>query len=203
MWSCRAWLAALALACGCAGGTRLIRDGAEYQAVLAQVHEETKVAFASMRNGKELSPEESQALYDADQDLDALIAFAPDRYGLHILKSLVQRGLGKPEAARRSLEQALVLAPKEPTDDDRAALSQAHTQLSADAFEGKDYALAAEHAREATLLAPEDPEAHANLASALIQLQKLPEARKALARALELDPGFERARQMLRLVEGR
>lgn len=202
MWSCR-WLLVLLAAAGCGGGTRLIRDDNEYQSVLLGVERKTRGPFSTMREGRELSPEQSQSLYEALEDIEALIAFAPDKYGLYILRSLALRGQGKTDQARRSLEQALALAPAEPSDEDKVALSQALTQLAADAFDQRDWKGAEERSRRAVELAPGDPEAHVNLASALVQLGRTKDARASAKRALELDPQSSRARQLLQLIDGR
>jgi Flp pilus assembly protein TadD len=202
MSSCN-WVLAALLVVGCGGGTQLIRDDQEYQSVLQRVDQKTRGPLTALREGQELSSEQSQALYEALQDIDALIAFAPDKYGLYILRSLALRGQGRSAEAHRALEQALLLAPAEPSEEDKVALSQALTQLAADAFDKHDWKGAEQYSRQAVELAPNDPEAHVNLASALVQLGRTKDARTSASRALGLDPQSGRAKQLLKLLKGR
>jgi len=106
---------------------------------------------------------------------------------LYYKLSIALEQLGDVPGERDALEKAIQI------DPDMAA---AHNQLGYLASRGGDMVSAEEHFREAVRAAPTFVEAWINLAAALGTQSKVSEARKAIERALQLDPNNDEAQQL-------
>ncbi len=95
---------------------------------------------------------------------------------------------GDIENERLALEQAIQINP---------GLAEAHNQLGYLASRVGDAASAEEHFRLAVRASPGYAKAWVNLAATLYLESKLPEAKEAVARALQLDPGNPQAQKLL------
>ena len=91
---------------------------------------------------------------------------------------------GQPREAITSMTQAVRISAKDPM------LSAWLSGLGIAHYTARDYMKALEFATRAVQEAPHDPAAQRNRACALAQLGRIAEARAALARFLELSPGF-------------
>jgi Tfp pilus assembly protein PilF len=106
---------------------------------------------------------------------------------LYYKLSIALEQSGDVPGERDALEKAIQI------DPDMAA---AHNQLGYLASRGGDMVSAEEHFREAVRAAPTFVEAWINLAAALGTQSKVSEARKAIERALQLDPNNGEAQQL-------
>lgn len=204
MSSCKWFPILLVVALGCRneGGGIMVHNTAEYDSILRSVQETTVEPFRAYRDGFPLSDGEKQTLYEADRKVTGLIEFAPMKYSLHILRGMTRNVLGEKRKAMEAFEQALALAPAKPEGTDRTVLSQVFTNMASIAFDERDFTTSEQYALEAVKLAPDDPEALTNLASAQVELKQVPRAKENLRRALAASPGFPRATALLKLVEG-
>ncbi|MCB9567716.1 MAG: tetratricopeptide repeat protein [Myxococcales bacterium] len=112
-----------------------------------------------------------------------------DTEGL-IARAESARRRGQDAEASRLFEQALTLAPRNPT---------ALAALSDIAFDRGDFAEAAKLARKAIQVAPEIAEYHTRLGDALVKLRRKGEGLAAYERGLEL--GDARAKRRIELLE--
>lgn len=190
-----------AVGCRNEGGAVLVRDTAEYDSLLRDVQEATVEPFRAHRDDFPLSDAEKQALYDADRKITGLIEFAPTKYSLHVLRGMTRDALGKGAQAIEAFEQALTLAPADPVGSDRLVLSQVFTHMASISFDEGDFGLSEQYAQEAVKLAPNDPDALTNLASAQVELEQTEKAKENLKRALSVSSDFPRARALLKLIE--
>lgn len=109
-----------------------------------------------------------------------------DGFGLRSAANLLHAGFceeqaGQVEAAAALYRAALAVAP---------ALLEAHVDLAGVLWRLEDFDGSLAHAQRAVEIAPENPYAQRILGSALLNLNRLEEAERALRRALALQPGF-------------
>lgn len=201
-----AWLVfGLALA-GC-GGSReteepVLRSRADYDRALQRARllsEEPLIAFAS---GRSLTDAQRRDLEEALALFEAMIRFAPTRYGPYLGAGKIARALGNHERAARHLEQGLVLMPAQADLETAFLRAESHAELAEVLLFLGRFESAETHARRALAEAPNSSSYIAVLASVLLQKGDLVGARKQAERALELDPQNSRARGVLRLIEG-
>ena len=107
------------------------------------------------------------------------------------LKQLAQwlNEVGKPEEARKALQEAMYVNPFE---------QESHQLLAELCFKHKDLRLALREYRALLALDPTDKAAaHFNVANILWQMGQKSEAKKEVLAALEIAPGFEPAQELL------
>jgi len=129
--------------------------------------------------------QEAVAQYDAGRyaeaaaQLESLLPYAPDSFGIHEMLGLSYASLGQEKKALPHLETAVRLQP-----DSAAGRTSLATLLS---HLGKPE-LAREQFRKALELAPQDFDANHNLGEFYVQTGKIAEALPLLERAQRLDP---------------
>ena len=201
------WFMFCLVVCGSLGACQpdpnappIYRDANEYQAALEKVQKLTKGPFEAMHEGDPVTEKEMEGLKEADHLIDGLIAFNANAYAPYILRGLTKRALGQYESAKTAYEQGLALAPKAPTENDIGALARIHDELGTLYFEQKKFEEAEPHADEAARLLPQDPSILTNTASVKVQLKKMPEAKALLDRALQRDPTYRRAMNLVKFI---
>lgn len=123
----------------------------------------------------------------AKTQLDEMLAHRPSALALY-LRGVLHNEDGDKESARRFYERSLELKP-----DSYQALF-AHGALC---FELGDLTAAEKSLSEAAKVAPSSPLVHFNLAVLHLRTGRNGKAKRELKRTLELDPGFQRAREIL------
>ncbi|HXV86912.1 MAG TPA: tetratricopeptide repeat protein, partial [Gemmatimonadales bacterium] len=125
----------------------------------------------------------------AEQALERLVGLNAGHYGGLRLLAAVRDSLNKAGGALEARDAALYVYPMSPAD---------HEQLAAAAAAAGRRALAVRERRAVVALAPVDRAgAEYQLALALFEAGDLPEARRAVLRALERAPSYERAQDLL------
>jgi tetratricopeptide (TPR) repeat protein len=106
---------------------------------------------------------------------------------------IARRRLEDHPGARRSLEEALAIAP---------GATPVHVELASVLAALGDTSRAVEHAEKARELEGDTARAHAVLAAALVAARRFDEAKRAIARSLELDPHDEAHRALAERIHG-
>lgn len=143
-----------------------------------------------------------ERLEPAKDFLERALEAEPRADRLHYPLAMVMRGLGDEEAMQRHLQKAgqIGVTPDDPVAEylaSHAAGSRIHILRGRRAWEAGDAAGAAEAFGRAAAADPESVVAWTNLGTAQARLGRLESARESLSKAIELDPGADRARRNL------
>ena len=126
--------------------------------------------------------------------LDALVK--TDENNLEALKAIarIRSALGERQKALDALQASFFISPFD---------YKLHTQAGEFSLEAKDYAKALTEFQVAVALAPPNiAEANYNVAAAFHALGREPEAKRAVLRALEAAPRYEKAQELLLRIVG-
>jgi len=193
----------VAFALGCSSsestGTRIVNED-EYKSSLAKAEGLSRDGLQKLNLDEELSESDKANLAEAATEFEALVSYKADQFAPHLALGMIYRGLGNKDAAEKNLRQCLENLPTEDSLAVRATKNEAHYQLSRVLVDKGDFHGALAEAEVAADADPQNPNYQVGKASALAQLDRKPEAIKALDHALKLDPNHKRARGLKKLL---
>jgi Flp pilus assembly protein TadD len=172
----------------------------DYKSSLAKAEELSRDGLQKLNLDEELSESEKANLAEAATEFEALVSYKADQFAPHLALGMIYRGLGNKDAAEKNLRQCLENLPEEDSLPVRATKNEAHYQLSRVLVDKGDFQGALVEAAVAADADPQNPNYQVGKASALAQLDRKPEAIRALDHALKLDPNHKRARGLKKLL---
>ncbi len=162
---------------------KIYKQEAQEKSDLTQAYAKSDFADQKMAAG---DTQQAIALYR-----EALVANPRDASLAYKLAMACEK-VGDPTSERAALEQAIQINPK---------IAEAQNQLGYLDSRAGDTASAEEHFRLAVGASPGYAKAWVNLAATLYLDSKLAEAKEAVERALQLDPGNPQAQKLLSTIE--
>lgn len=156
--------------------------------------------FLKFDRGEPLASEEKRNLKLASFQFEGMAAFNPKLFSAYFGAGKCYFILDEFERAADRFERAATFAPLDRPEGRLTAAEAKH--LASKCYErlGR-FDLAADSAKTSVDLVPEAPHYHSQWASSELELGNEAEAKKHLAKALELDPNDKRARQLERLLK--
>ena len=193
-----------------AEGVPIITNGDQYNDVLNDVKELTKVPLEKNARLDPLTPKETADVQKAAQLVDALNAFQPTIFAPYLLAAKAYQMLGKIETAELRVRQAIyngdqeMIECRKRNDTSRLAevkltMTEAHHVRSQLLLLMHEYPVALDEANAVLESVPNSPEYLAGRASVLMQLGKYRGAAADLRKALTLDPNNRSALALARL----
>jgi tetratricopeptide (TPR) repeat protein len=191
-------------------GVPVITSNDQYNDLLAEVKELTKVPLEKSVRGEVLTPDELVQLRQAAQKVDALNAFQPTIFAPHLLAAKVYQMLGKTETAEQRVRQAIYNGDQEMADciarkdtsrlaEVRLTMTEAHHVRSQLLVLMHEYKVALDEANAVLEAVPNSPEYLAGRASVLMQMGLYKKAALDLRKALTLDPNNRSSLNLARL----
>jgi len=190
-------------------------SSAEYSDNLEKAEGLSSAALEKYERGEELSAEDKSKLSEALKIFEGLIAFTPDMFGAYFGAGKIEMALSRPEKAFVYFQNFLQLAPANPADPLKPALSEAHVILATIYEDHGEMDKVKEHADKAVAAYPSHPNALALKASVLLRdtsalradgkgdadqekkAKKLEEeAHQLVDQALRIDPNNGRAKSL-------
>lgn len=187
------------------GGAAITSDS-EYQATMTKMQDLSKERIEAYDAGQTLSTEDKAKLREAGTLVTRMAAYAPAVSVLYFVGGKIHHILGEDSVAEERFQQCVFNAPENARRDPTHAAyiqqtaAESAYQLSLLMMARGDVKDAAAEAAEAVKAVPQSSNYHTALGSALNELRKTDEAKKELARALELDPTNSRAASLLRFL---
>lgn len=178
----------------------VIGSGSEYQQVLKEAAEASQKPLEKMARDEALTPDDRTQLSTAASLFEGIVAYQPQGFAPYLALGMIYRGLNDSERAERSLRQALNNLPGNPSPEIKQTVAEVHYQLSRVLFDKKDYDGAIAEASTAEQSNPENADYPTAKAAALLQANRVSDAKKALEAALKLDPQNKRAQTLMKLV---
>ena len=178
----------------------VIGHGGEYTQALAKAEELSKVGLEKINRDEELTAEDKQNLVAAASQFQGLVRYQPNLFAPYLALGMIERGLGNLEAAERDIKQCLLNIPASNEQAIQETAAEAHYQLSRVYFDQGKYDISLAEASTASETVDNNPNYLVGQASALAQLNRIPEAKKLLAKALKLDPEHRRAKGLNKLL---
>jgi tetratricopeptide (TPR) repeat protein len=161
----------------------------QYNETLKKVQELTFDPIVASDQGKKLGKEQVENLRKGSEMIRQMIAFEPTNFGPYAMMAKTKRALGEMDEAVRNYKQALLLIPKEITDEETLwTAAEVHHDLATFYYDKGDDKNAEEHAIQAVMLINDNPKYLIALAAVQAQLGKVKDARSNLDVALGLDP---------------
>ncbi len=161
----------------------------QYNAALATVRDLTQDPILKFDEGKQLTKDQLDNLKVGAKKIRQMIAFEPTNFGPYVMMAKSQRALGNAEEAVRNYKQALLLLPKEMTDEETLwTAAEVNYDLGLYYYENGEDKKAEPYALQAVQLVNTHPKYLVGLAAVQAQLGKLKEARILLDTAMKIDP---------------
>jgi len=195
-------------------GVPIVGNGDQYADVLSQVKQLTEGPIRKSNMGEPLSPEELVDLRHAAGLVDSLNAFQPTIFAPYLLAAKVYQLLGKTETAEQRVRQSILNGNAElkacldnkdirRADEVRLTLTEAHYVRSVLLVQMREYSIALDEANAVIESVPNSPTYLSARASALVQLNRVAEAKRDIAAALKLDPNHKTSLALKQLIESR
>lgn len=186
------------------GGGHIIRSPDEFQDTLTKAFGVFEPLMTKFDSHQELTPEDQEALRKNADQFEQLAAFNNAEVAPQFALGKIYTALKEYPMAEERFRQAIDNQPLptalhfkekgEMVADSRWCLAQLLQQ-------DNDSKGALEQMNAALKVEPNRPEYYVARAQALIQLNRLPEARTDLKKALNLNPNVERANFLLKFIE--
>jgi tetratricopeptide (TPR) repeat protein len=185
-------------------GAPLITNTDQYAATLAKADEIFKEEVLKVAIDKPVPPADAERMREACKMYDSLSLFIPTRMGPYFASGRLHLMLGESEIAAREFRQAID-NDNQPTGDTAAAAKQ----LKADSYyylgvaylNFNDFKDALDPLSKAIDLYGDRGDYRYARARVYIQLNRLPEAKRDLVVALQLDPTDEKAIGLFKFVD--
>lgn len=191
-------------AVGCAADPTsppLLRTGRDFDETLAKATELAKAPIEAVALGQTISESQRKDLVEADRLVRGLIAFDTERFGLYVLKGKIAQAVGDTKHAEECFNEAIRLVPMPETDDEKFTVAETHFQLSRIVEARQDWAAMEKQADFALRFMPDNPIYLVQSAAAKIQQGNIEAAEPSLRSALKQVPDFQRAKDLLKLIE--
>jgi tetratricopeptide (TPR) repeat protein len=173
----------------------------EYAKALQMAHEMTKPIFDKSDKGEEITEKEKDQLYKAARLIDNANRVSPEKTIPFLGAGKAYMLAGDLEMAELRFRQAINNAQFDASPGAKETGVEAQYRLSEVRFELHDYEGAFESANHAVKAVPDGIEYLTARAAALIQLKKYKEADADLHAALKLDPTYQKAIGLHKLLE--
>lgn len=183
-------------------GIDVIVTEQEYQAKRKLVTDLSTDAVLKFSQNQPLSESDVMNLRKAEGPAASLVQYDPTRIWPYFMHGEILRGLGKPEKALDVFKEALSVATLEQDTFAQTIRAQMHNEMGQIYYQSHDYAEATESYMKAISIGPRDPWFRTNCAKALLAENRVTEAKLMLQTALEIDPNFEQAKELLSLITG-
>lgn len=181
-------------------GVALITSPGQAATVIEDARNLSEKAFIKQDNGGELTQEEKANVLQAAKDFQALSIFNPTFVTHAFGEGRCYQAVEAWEAAEAQYRRAILNGELDHSEEGKMTVPEAHYRLSQVRFHFGDYENALEEADRAVKVHPDSPNYLAAKASALIQLNRLPEAAKIVQQALALDPTHRQSLELQKLL---
>lgn len=168
--------------------------------MLADVRKLTEVGLLKYASGDDLNDEDTKNLNSAKPLVEALVNFDPTGMGSISLKGKIHLALGETAEAETAFRQAIKNRGVSTNADVLRLTADLHNELGMMAHNKGQSEAARKEIEEAIKLAPTNLDYQCNLASVLIEAEKLDEAQKILDEVLAKNPEHARARDLTKLI---
>lgn len=203
-----AWLVGIVFAAavltGCTGGkdasVPVIRSGSEYTDELGQIEKLTRAPLEKFDTGEPLTEIEKADLKTAEIKLKGLISFRPETFALYFLQGRIDQVQGEHDKAIDQYRMAVERMWNLKNPDVVATLGETYYRASQSAVMIGNLPMAAAQIDDALKNSPENPIYLTQHAGILLQMEDRKGAEAALDRALKIDPEYERAKDLKKLI---
>lgn len=181
-------------------GAPILTDGTRYNEALKKSEDLTLDRIHRFDAGESMTPEDKIPLMEAVKLTDGLSLVNPTEFAPYYLSGRLYVMLDDYENADERLHQCLLNGKNLTGKEAQLTLVDAHYLRSIALVGLKQYAAAFDEANRAVVSIPNSPSYLVARGSALLQLSRIPEAKKDIEAALKLDPTHVRALQLQKLL---
>lgn len=167
---------------------------------MEQIASLTETAFQKLLDRMPMDEKDISNLKQAQPISKDLVDYDPLDIGYAAIMGKIELGLGRSEDAEVTLQNALLIKPKDADDQDALIRAGVHADLSQIAFSQKKFEVALKEIQTARKELPQDPYFMTYEASTLIELERFGEAKDLCKEALKIDPGHKPAADLLKLL---
>lgn len=179
----------------------IVANVAAYEKAIKDSQALSKTGMAKFESGEALDPDDKVAIQKAIDKLEGAVKFNPTRFTTYSIIGKLNLALEKDTEAEQAFLQAINLVPIDITKEEKIVMASTHADLARMAILRTQYGPAELYAQKAVEFAPNLTIGYTTLARVRIQQNRIPEAKKLIEKAFELNPQDLETRDLIKLIK--